>query len=88
MGEYFQELFFDERKDPDVMKGNFASPPILKDEVRAATKKMKNRKATGPDGISVELIEALGDFGFVELTELLNKIYDTKFMTLDKIYPI
>ena len=46
-----QELFFDERKDPDVMNENFAGPPILKDEVRAATKKMKNGKATGPDGI-------------------------------------
>ena len=83
--EYIQELFFDERKDPDVMNGNFAGPPILKDEVRAATKKMKNGKATGPDGISVELIEALGDFGLVELTELLNKIYDTGHIPSDML---
>jgi len=83
--EYIQELFFDERKDRNVMNGNFAGPPILKDEVRAATKKMKNGKATGPDGISVKLIKALGDFGLFELTELLNKLYDTGHIPSDML---
>ncbi|GFS16950.1 LOW QUALITY PROTEIN: endonuclease-reverse transcriptase [Elysia marginata] len=36
------ELFDDERKEIEVMKGNFAGPPILKDEVRTAIWKMKN----------------------------------------------
>ncbi|GFS19839.1 hypothetical protein ElyMa_005042200 [Elysia marginata] len=31
--EYIKELFDDERKEIEVMKGNFAGPPILKDEV-------------------------------------------------------
>ncbi|GFO33701.1 hypothetical protein PoB_006020600 [Plakobranchus ocellatus] len=34
-------------------------------------------KATGPDNISVELIEALEDFGIGKVTHLLNEIYVT-----------
>ena len=32
--EYIGELFEDNRKEHDVMKKNFAGPPIMKDEVR------------------------------------------------------
>ncbi|GFN99673.1 serine/threonine-protein phosphatase 6 regulatory ankyrin repeat subunit b [Plakobranchus ocellatus] len=49
----------------------------MKDEVQAAIRKMKTGKATGSDGISVELIEALGDYGVDKVTILLNEIYDT-----------
>ncbi|GFN80048.1 endonuclease-reverse transcriptase [Plakobranchus ocellatus] len=45
---------------------------------------MKHGKATGPDNISVELIEALEDFGIGKVTHLL------KFMTqgrFQQIYP-
>ncbi|GFO33982.1 retrovirus-related pol polyprotein line-1 [Plakobranchus ocellatus] len=59
------------------MKNNFAGPPIMKEEVETAIKKMKHGKATGPDNISVELIEALEDFGIGKVTLLLNEIYDT-----------
>ncbi|GFO01888.1 RNA-directed DNA polymerase from mobile element jockey-like [Plakobranchus ocellatus] len=59
------------------MKNNFAGPPIMKEEVETAIKKMKHGKATGPDNISVELIEALEDFGIGKVTHLLNEIYDT-----------
>ncbi|GFS10001.1 RNA-directed DNA polymerase from mobile element jockey-like [Elysia marginata] len=75
--EYIEELFNDNRKEYDVMKRNLAGPPILKDEVRAAIRKMKSGKATGPDKISVELIEALEDYGIEKTTNLLNEIYDT-----------
>ncbi|GFO13502.1 hypothetical protein PoB_004000700 [Plakobranchus ocellatus] len=75
--EYISELFEDQRKDHNVMKNNFAGPPIMKDEVQAAIRKMKTGKATGSDGISVELIEALGDYGVDKVTTLLNEIYDT-----------
>ena len=54
------ELFKDHRKDYNVMKHNFASPPIMKDEIWAAIRKMKLGKATGPDSISMELLEAVG----------------------------
>ncbi|GFS20164.1 LINE-1 retrotransposable element ORF2 protein [Elysia marginata] len=59
------------------MKRNFAGPPIIKDEVRAAIRKMKAGKATGPDGVAVEMIEALEEYGVEKLTSLLNEIYDT-----------
>ncbi|RUS77743.1 hypothetical protein EGW08_014502 [Elysia chlorotica] len=34
-------------------------------------------KATGPDNISVELLEALDDYGMDKITSLLNEIYET-----------
>ncbi|GFO23298.1 RNA-directed DNA polymerase from mobile element jockey-like [Plakobranchus ocellatus] len=74
--EYIRELFKDDRKDPNIMKNNFAGPHIMKEEVETAIKKMKHGKATSPDNISVALIEALEDFGIGKVTHLLNEIYD------------
>ncbi|GFO01373.1 craniofacial development protein 2-like protein [Plakobranchus ocellatus] len=71
--EYIRELFKDDRKDHNIMKNNFAG---MKEEVETAIKKMKHGKATGTDNISVELIEALEDFGIGKVTHLLNEIYD------------
>ena len=65
------------------MKKNFAGPPIMKDEVREAMRKMKTGKATGPDGLSIELIEALEEFGIEKATTLLNEIYDTGQIPVD-----
>ncbi|GFN96213.1 RNA-directed DNA polymerase from mobile element jockey-like [Plakobranchus ocellatus] len=56
---YIRELFKDDRKNHNIMKNNFAGPPIMKEEVETAIKKMKHGKATGPDNISVELIGPL-----------------------------
>ncbi|GFO44332.1 hypothetical protein PoB_007083700 [Plakobranchus ocellatus] len=55
----------------------------MKEEVKAAIKKMKHIKATGPDNNSVELIEALEDFGIGKVTHLLNEIYDTEQIPTD-----
>ena len=74
--EYIRELFEDNRKEHDVMKKNFACLPIKKDEVREAMRKMKTGKVTGPDGLSIELIEALEEYGIEKVTTLLNEIYD------------
>ena len=43
---------------------------------------MKIGKATGPESISVGLLEALEDYGFDKITTLLIKIYDTGQTTL------
>ncbi|GFR85386.1 RNA-directed DNA polymerase from mobile element jockey-like [Elysia marginata] len=76
--EYIHKLFDDNRKhDHNVMKRNFAGRPIMKDEVRAAIRKMKAGKATGPDGVAVEMMEALKEYGVEKLTPFLNEIYDT-----------
>ena len=56
------------------MKRNFAGPPILREEVGSSIRKMKTGKATGPDGISMELIEALEDYGIERITLVLNDI--------------
>ncbi|GFR88016.1 hypothetical protein ElyMa_004239800 [Elysia marginata] len=76
--EYIKELFDNERKEIEVMKGNLTGPPILKDEVRTAIWKMKNGKATGPDNIAAEQIKALDEFGINKITELLDEIYETR----------
>ena len=59
------------------------SPTILKEEVKHALSKMQQGKATGPDGIPVEVITALEDFGITEATKLMNTIYDTREIPVD-----
>ena len=44
----------------------------MKDEVREAMRKMKTSKATGLDGLSIELIEALEEYGIEKVKTLLN----------------
>ncbi|CAF2034053.1 unnamed protein product [Rotaria magnacalcarata] len=38
---------------------------------------MKTNKETGPDGISIEMIQCLDELGVDIMTKLINKIYDT-----------
>ena len=47
-------------------------------EIRAAIKKMKLGKETGPGSILVERLEALEDYRTDKITTLLNEIYDTR----------
>ena len=58
------------------MKCHFAGPSIVKNEISATVRKLKSGKATDTDSISVELLEALGDYGFDKIATLLNKIID------------
>ena len=36
---------------------------------------MRRNKAAGPDGIVVEMLEALEEYGFEKLTDIINKTY-------------
>ena len=74
--EYIEELFSDKRKKLRINK-EADGPPILKEEVEAAIKKMKFGKATGPDNIPIEIIVTLEDLGINVVTKLLNSIYDS-----------
>ena len=75
--EYVEDLFKDNRGAKPEIKKNLEGPCILKEEVKAALKKMKNGKATGPDNIPIEIVTALEDLGIDMTTRLLNAIYDS-----------
>ena len=53
--EFISEQLVGPRKDYNIMKSNFGSPCIMKDEIQAAIRKMKSVKAIGPVRIAVEL---------------------------------
>ena len=53
---------FSKPSETITIQSNFAGSPIMKDEIRAAIRKMKLGNATGPDNISVEFLEALKDY--------------------------
>ncbi|KAM1065762.1 hypothetical protein ACFX2B_021024 [Malus domestica] len=53
---------------------------IRKEEVVVALKKMKHRKAVGPDDIPIEVWKVLGETGITWLTDLFNRILKTKKM--------
>ena len=81
--EYIKELYDDDRPEEKMIYTNFEGPPIMEEEVRFAIKKMKAGKASGPDNITIEMIEPLEDLGVTVLTELLNDIYNTGHIPAD-----
>ena len=93
--EYIQELFRDQRPETLNLSTNDDGPTILKSEVKCAMRSMKKGKAVGEDGVALEMILALGEFGVNELTKLFNKIYasgniikcmcESIFITLPKV---
>ena len=66
--EYIGDLFGDDRRERPEINKEMDGPPL---------KSMKYGKATGPDNISVEMIEALEDTGINKLESIMNKMYDT-----------
>ena len=49
-------------------------------EVKEALRRMKTRKAVGPDAIPIEVWKCLGEFGVKWLTKLFNKIWQSNKM--------
>ena len=49
----------------------------MREEVENTIKNMKTGKATGPDMISTELMQALEGIELDAITKMLNTIYDT-----------
>ena len=75
--EYIEELFEDNRKDKYMIRTEKKENlPITSVEVAKAIKSMQKKKAPGPDDITIEMVQALDDFGIEWLTALANKIYD------------
>jgi len=52
-------------------------PELLREEIEAAIKSMKDSKAAGVDGIPAEFWKALGDRGTEELVRLCQDMYET-----------
>ena len=59
------------------MKWTGAGPSVMKDEIRAAIRKTKLKKARNTDSMLVELLETLEDYEIDKTTTLLKEIYDT-----------
>ena len=78
--EYIKELFEDDRGDKPVINKNIEGPEILREEIAAAMKKMKNKKSPGTDEIMIEMLNATEEFGIEKVTALANKIYNTGYI--------
>ena len=50
-------------------------PPVTKDHIRKALRKMKCGKAAGPLGIIAEMLKASGEVGIELLTELTEVVF-------------
>ena len=81
--EYIEDLFEDDRGGKPPIEKEMDGPKIMKEEVREAMKKTKIGKAAGPDNITVEALEALGEWGINHITEILNLVYDNGEMLED-----
>ena len=78
--EYVEELFPYVRGSMPGFQDLIEGPNILKSEVRTAIKMMRKNKAAGLDGVVIEMIKALEEYGVEKLTEIINKTYnDGKF---------
>ncbi|KAK3705052.1 hypothetical protein RRG08_059702 [Elysia crispata] len=59
--EYISELFDDDRNEDLTLQDIPEGPEIMREEVENTIKNMKTGKATGPDMISTEMMQALED---------------------------
>ena len=79
--EYITELYDDpNRPEEDNPVRSSDALEITTTEVKAAIKKLKGNKATGPDNIPTECLKALDEANIVHLTNLCNHIYQSGFI--------
>ncbi|XP_063596221.1 uncharacterized protein LOC134773075 [Penaeus indicus] len=71
------------KKCNEVKEKQLEGPPILQDEVRYVLKKMKHGQAPGPDKVTIEMFDALEEYGIDLITTLINNIYDTGHIPSD-----
>ena len=77
--EYIDDLFRDEQKEKTMRQEDedLTGNKILKSEIEAALKEMKNQKSPGNDKISREMLTNCKETGISKICCLANKIYDS-----------
>lgn len=77
---FFQDQLQNPAKPPFLPVSGEPQPlqqPISVAEVRAAIKKLRNRRAAGPYEIPAELLKAAGDEVATELCDIINEVFRT-----------
>ena len=78
--EHFVNHFYNtqaEKIEPFIEVLRPLNTRISSEEIKAATKRMKNNKAMGEDGIQLELIKYGPDSLFDEISECVNHVFET-----------
>ena len=79
---YIEELYKKDLHDPDnhdgVVTHTHLEPDILKCEVKQALRSITRNKASGSDGIPVELFQILKDDAVKELHSVCQQIWETQ----------
>ena len=76
--EYISELLDDDDRNEDLTLQDIPEgSEIMREEVENTIKNMETGKATGPDMISTEMMQALEGIELDAITKMLNTIYDT-----------
>jgi len=81
--EYCQDLYKEDDTECEAvcdrqLDVDNREPPPLRAEVERAIKQTANRKATGPDGVPVELFKAAGDTGIDRMHRICTAIWETE----------
>ena len=78
--EYTEELYKKELQDPDNHDGviTHLEPDILESEVKWALESISTNKASGGDGIPVELFQILRDDAVTVLQSICQHIWKTQ----------
>lgn len=74
---YTAKHFEDNRTDVESSQNDPEGPEILKSKVLHASSIAKNRKASGPDGVPMELIKLTKEDNIGMVLRLFNQIYNS-----------
>ena len=75
--EYTEELYKKGLHDPDNHDGDYLEPDILEYEVKWALESITMNKASGGDGIPIELFQILKDDAVKVLHSICQQIWNT-----------
>ncbi|XP_050547843.1 uncharacterized protein LOC126909463 [Daktulosphaira vitifoliae] len=87
-GETLKENETNESNEEDKSEGDDEIDPIMREEFDKALRNLKNKKATGIDGIQAEIWKEAGEKVKRELFQIIKVIYETSELPEDYVnYP-